>query len=336
MTNDKEENEFDDPSTSHNWKELVERIARNRELVLLFVILVLSAVMSILFPSSFTRFGNFKAILLSLSKNGILVIGMMFLLVSGVFDLSIGSNLAVGGAVAAYSLKAFGMPIPISILAGLAASGLGGLFNGLVVTKLNVNALITTLATMGIFRGIAMLVAGTGISFLPEGFTAIGQFSIFGFQLPILYLLGLTAISSYLLAKSRYLRQFYFIGGNREAAELSGIQVDRVQIVNFVIMGLLAGFVGILQTARLGGIMGTTGEGTVLNVIAAAIIGGASLNGGRGSVLGAFLGAAFMALVNNMMVIAGVGAFYQRIVIGFVLLVAVITDSWITNYYQAD
>lgn len=304
---------------------LVQKIIEQRALTLLITIVLLVLVLSLCLPY-FASFDNMAAILLNLSLDGIICVGMMICMVGGFFDLSVGSNVALSGAITAYCLKFLGLNVPVSIILGLAASSLGGFINGVFTAKVGVNALITTLATMGIMRGFSILVSGAGITFLPESFTKLGQTVFLGLQSPVWVMFAIALAGGVMLAKSRYLRQFYYVGGNEKAATLSGINSARMKIVGFMITGFLAGVAGVLQAARLGTAMSTAGIGQELRVITAVIIGGASLNGGKGTIAGALLGALFMALVNNAMIIAGVSVYWQSIVIGIVLLAAVSLD----------
>ena len=298
----------------------------NRAVSLLVLIVLISIVMTIFFPRSYFTMSNLGSVLLSLSFQGILAVGMMYLMVGGAFDISVGSNAAVGGAVAAFLMKTAGLPMPIAILGGVATSAFAGLINGFIVARIGVNALVTTLAMMGILRGFSILIAGSGIVNLPDAFLGFGQEIVFGLQLPVYYMIILAVLFGFILAKTRYFRQLYFIGGNRRAAELSGINVTTTLIVSFTLMGALAGFAGITVASRLNAAIGTIAQGVELRVIAAVVVGGGSLAGGRGNVAGAVMGALFMGLVNNVMVIAGVNVYWQSIVVGLVLLTAVIID----------
>ncbi len=230
-------------------------------------------------------------------------------------------------------MRFVGLPIPVSMVIGILASVAAGFMNGVMVAKVGVNALIATLAMMGILRGFAILIAGAGITGFSESFTNLGQVVFLGLQMPVYYLFILIAIGAVLLAKTRFFRQMYFIGGNQKAAALSGINVDRCLIINFVVMGILCGITGIILTARLGAAIGTIGAGVELRVVTAVVIGGGSLAGGKGNVLGAFMGALFMGLINNIMIIAGVNVYYQSIVIGMVLLGAVSLDVYLLKNY---
>jgi ribose transport system permease protein len=281
--------------------------------------------MSMLSPIFMTR-GNIEAILLGLSVEGIIAIGMVIVLISGGFDLSVGSTLAFAGVVTGLGLTA-GMAAPVAILLGLLASLGVGLVNGLLIAKMKINPFIATLGMMITIRGLLLVLAsGRAVLNLPDSFTVIGQGRLFGLQYPIYVMLALVILGDLLLRNSRFLRQNYYLGGNKRAAWLSGINVDLVIIVDYCIAALLAGVAGLLITARLGSSSLTVGSGTELRVITAAILGGASLSGGEGSVLGAFLGALFMGVLANALNLLGVDVYWQNLITGLILIVAVVVD----------
>jgi ribose transport system permease protein len=307
---------------------VLRRLANSRELTLLVLIVLLGGTMAIVYPANFPTAYNFSAVLLNAAQNCILVTGMMLLMIGGTFDLSIGSTLALAGIVSAMASAWWGWPPVPSYLAGIAAGAVAGLVNGVIVTRIQINALIATLATMTIFRGITQLISGTGIMSIGDGFKSYGQTVFAGLQSPFWVGLVVVAVGSWLVSRTRYFRQFYFIGGNARAAQLSGIRVGRLTLVGFIIMGGLAGLAGVLAAARLNSAVVTAGIGVELSVITAAVLGGASLRGGEGSVLGGVLGVLFIALVQNALIINGVGVFWQNIIVGLVLLVAVSLDRF--------
>ncbi|MHB1336947.1 MAG: ABC transporter permease [Candidatus Humimicrobiaceae bacterium] len=309
----------------NNW--FLENLIYNRAFSLTLLIILISIIMSVFYRESFLSGSNFAAILLSLTSIGFLSIGMMLLLVSGSFDLSVGANLAVGGIMTVYLMSKFpAIPIPLAMIAGIATSTFFGFINGIIVAKIKVNALIATFATLGIIRAIATFFSGAGIVANPPKYLAFGQTVFLGLQMPVYYMIALLIVFSFLTFRIRYFRQLYFIGGNERAAELSGINVVKARIISFVIMGALAGFAGVVQTARLNMAMGTLATGIELPVITAAILGGCSIAGGRGTIAGAFTGALFIALIQNSLVIAGVNVYFQGIVTGAILIAAVAAD----------
>lgn len=312
------------------------RPAFSRELGLLVIILLTVAVFSFLFPTSFRSSENFRAILRNLAADGILAVGMMLVMVGGSFDLSVGAMLSLAGVVTGWLMKMKGWPVPLAIGAGLGVAALGGLVNGLIVAKVRVNALIATLGTMGIFQGAAILIGGPGITFLPESFTALGRGEFWGVQSPVWLMLGLAALAHYGLAHTRFFRQYYYIGSNLKAAHLSGINVERMQVLAFTLMGLIAGLAGIAFASRMATSVSTAGVGAELRVITAVILGGASLSGGKGTIWGALVGVVFMALINNVLIIAKVSSEWQGIILGFVLVLAVAVDSMMNRSVRSQ
>ena len=308
-------------------RSLRSRITGARELVILMVVVVMFVTMCFASPYFFSS-SNLLAVLLSLSLEAIMGVGMVNLMVSGGFDMSIGSIVALTGGIAAALLKA-GVPIPLAVTAGFVVGGLVGSFNGFAIAKLGITPFVTTLATQSMCRGLVLVfMNGKNVGSLPESFTWIGQFKIGDVQLPVIYALVIVIIGHFLMSKSRFFRQNYYIGGNFKAAKLSGIHTDRMQIVNYMIMGLLAAFAGIVLAARLGSASTTAGTGMELKVITAVIIGGASMSGGEGTVVGAFLGCILMSLIANAMTLLDVSVYWQTFVTGFTLLLAVLIDRY--------
>jgi len=296
------------------------RLAQDRPLILIGLIVALSAWMTIGYPESFPHRQNIAAVLLDTAQGGILTVGMMILLVSGVFDLSIGSILAFSGIVAGTLVKEMGVPPFAAFLIGIAAGSMIGVINGLIVTKLRINALITTLAMAGILRGVTQLVASAGVANLPQGFRPYGQTVFLGLQSPFWVMAAVVVLAWFAMTRTRFFRQFYYIGSNSGA-------VDRMILYGFVMMGTLSGLAGTLLASRLSNAVVLAGVGTELRTITAAILGGASLSGGVGTIPGAFLGVLFMSLVQNALIIARVPVFWQSIVVGVVLLVAIGVDQ---------
>jgi ribose transport system permease protein len=303
----------------------LRQIAAAREFALVVVLLIMGTAMTIASPV-FLDMGNLEAILVALSVEGTIAVGMMILLISGGFDLSVGSVVGFTGVVTGLCLQA-GIPVLPAILTGLVAALAVGFLNGLLVAKMEINPFITTLGMSITIRGLLLVLAhGRAVLNLPPSFTTIGQGSLFGFQYPILVMLAIVVIGDILMRNSRFFRQNYYIGGNEKAAGLSGINVDFVKIANYCVVALLAGVAGILTTARFGTSSVTFGTGVELRVITATIIGGASLSGGEGSVFGAFLGALFMGVLANALNLLGVDAYWQNLITGLILILAVLFD----------
>lgn len=303
----------------------------SREWALLGMILLVTTLFSILYPYSFCSWANFNAVLRNLAFEGLLALGMMVLLISGSFDLSAGSMASMIGVITGWLMKEAGCPVPLAVLAGLILAALCGAGNGVLVARFRVNALITTLGTMGIFQGVALLIGGPGITFLPDSFARWGRAEWLGVQAPVWLLAGLALLFQLFLTHFRFFRQYYYIGSNAHAARLSGIRVERMQIVAFALMGTIAGLAGIVYASRIATATASLGVGAELKAIAAVILGGASLSGGKGTIWGAMLGVLFMALIQNVLIISRVSSEWQGIVLGCVLVGAVAADSLVTG-----
>jgi len=324
----------------------VRRLVDFREFMIILIILAAAGTMSVASPD-FATPDNLSVLLLAVSTQAIVAIGMTVLLVSGGFDLSVGSVVGLTGAVAALCMVQ-GVPLPTgvsaaypfiqfewialhpiaAIAAGLAVGTLIGLANGFIIARVGINPFITTLAMMWIVRGaLEVITRGKNVYGLPDSFKCIGQGTFCAVQFPILISIVLIILGDFLLRKSRFFRQNYYIGGNEKAAVLSGINVGRMKIFNYALTGLLAAVAGIVMTARFGSASVTMGTGLELQVISAVIIGGASLQGGEGTVLGSFLGCILMALIVTSLNLLGVDIYWQRLIIGATLLAAVVIDT---------
>ena len=285
--------------------------ALSREVWLLALTAVICAVFSIRYNITFLSAANFSAILRNLTFEGMLAIGMMLLIVGGMFDLSVGAMASLTGVVTGWLMKNAGLPVPLAIAAGLVVAAAGGALNGFIVARLGVNPLITTLGTMGIFQGVALLIGGPGITFLPPSFTRLGQAEPLGLQTPIWLLLLLALWAHYCLAHTRFFRMYYYIGSNEKAAQLSGINVRRMQLLGFALTGMIAGLAGIIYSARIATASSTLGVGAELRAVTAVILGGASLAGGQGTIAGAMIGVFFVALMKNVLIISRVSSEWQ-------------------------
>ena len=265
--------------------------------------------------------------LMGLTVEGLVVIGMVILLISGGLDLSVGSIMAFTGVATGMIIKA-GVPIVVGIGLGLILAILIGAISGTLIAKAGINPFITTLGMMMAVKGLMLIVSrGKAILNMPDGFKNIGQGSIGIIQYPIIILLFFVILMDLLLRNTRFMRQSYYVGINENSAKLNGINVSRVKIFNYSLTAFFAGLAGILITARFGSASVTLGENTALNVITAAIIGGASLNGGEGSVLGAVLGVVFMQILSTSLNLLDVNIYWQNFVTGIILILAILVDS---------
>jgi ribose transport system permease protein len=298
--------------------------------VTLALVLGGAAVLSATTPAFATR-ENLTAVALGMSLDAIVAVGMTVLIVSGGFDLSVGAVMGLAGTAAALVATRggdSGAAALAALAAGLATGAAVGAVNGVVIGTIGVNPLVATLATMSIARGLVLvLTGGYGLSNLPASFDALGQSTVLGQQSPIWAMVVLVPLGDLLLRHSLWLRPNYAVGGNERAARLSGIRVERLKLGNYMLTGTLAGLAGVLLAARLGTASVSAGMNTELRVIAAVVLGGASLSGGEGTVAGAFLGVLLMALIGNALNLFAVSPNWQSLITGGVLLAAVTLDA---------
>jgi len=307
---------------------------RDRVYSLLLLLVIVSAIATLVFPGTFPTFGNLSQLLLNLSIDTIVAVGMMILLIAGVFDLSVGSIVAFTGCFTAYLMEFYAVPVPVALVVGLLSAILAGWINGYLIAYQGINPMIQTLAMMGIVRGLALLVSGSGIQNLPYWFNALGQSRLLGIQMPVWYMLIVVSLFAFLTNRTIFFRRYYFIGSNERAADLSGIQVQRMKLYAFMLSGALAGVAGILLSSRLGTALPTMGRGLELRVITAVILGGASLSGGSGKIGGALVGSLFMGVVANIMVISRVSGYWQEIILGIILILTLWTDNLVQRRYK--
>lgn len=278
------------------------------------------------FSSTFLNWSNLSQVVRGLSFIAVMAVGQAAVIISGGIDLSVGSVLGLSGVVSAMLLnEQFGTAA--SVLAGLVVGMACGFSNGLLITSVKLPPFIVTLGMMSIARGLAFAITGgETLRGLPESFLAVGQGTLAGIPLPIILMAIVACCVGLFLRSMRWGRHIYAIGGNEEAARFSGIQVGSMKLVVYTLSGFLAGLAGVLFTARFGVGQSTAGLGYELDVIAAAVIGGVSLSGGRGTILGVIVGSLLMGILRNGLVLLDVSAYWQQVAIGLVILVAVVFD----------
>jgi len=285
---------------------------------MLLAVCVILAIASPVFATS----ANLLNVALATSVTALLAAGQTFVIILAEIDLSVGAILGFSAAITAMVLRHHSTIT--GIVVGLAVGAAAGLVNGLLVTKTRMPSFIATLATLSILSGLALqLTQGNPVSVSDYNFQNIGQARIAGIPTPVWIMLVVFVIFGILLARTRFGRYAYATGDNAEAAKLSGISVDRVKILAFVISGALAALAGFVVTARLSTAEPTAGTGLELEAIAAVIIGGTSLAGGRGDLLGTIVGALILGVIDNGMNLLNVNPFLQDVVKGLVILFAV-------------
>ncbi len=296
----------------------------------LIALILLIVIVSFLNPHFFTM-GNILNILRQTSVNAIIAVGMTLVILTAGIDLSVGSILALSGAFAA-SLIGLEVPVmyavPIALIAG---AGLGA-FSGVIIAKGKVQAFIATLVAMTLLRGVTMVYTdgrpiSTGFTDVADDFSMIGTGYFLGVPIPV-WLMAFVFISVwYLLNHTRFGRYVYAVGGSESATRLSGINVDRVKIGVYAICGLLAALAGLIVTARLSSAQPTAGMGYELDAIAAVVLGGTSLAGGKGRIMGTLIGALIIGFLNNALNLLDVSSYYQMIAKASVILLAVLVDN---------
>lgn len=294
---------------------------------MLVVLVVLFAGCS-LFIENFLSVVNLKGLALSVSMTGMVACTMLFCLAAGDFDLSISSVVATAGVVAALAMNHTGS-IALGILAGLSCGAVSGLINGVVVARLRINALITTLATMQMVRGFGYIVSDyKAVGITQENFFLLGNSRFLGIDTPIWITIACFAVFGFILNRTVFGREALAVGGNPEAAHLAGIRVERIKIIIFTAQGIMAAFAGIVLASRLTSGQPNTSVGFELDVISACVLGGVSLTGGVGSMSFVIAGVLIMGLVQNAMSLLNIPPGYQYVARGLILLAAVLFDRW--------
>lgn len=289
------------------------------------VLIALCVIMAIFAPHFFT-FRNVINVARQVSINAILAAGMTFVILTGGIDLSVGSALAVAGVISVW-LTTKGVPDVIAVLAGVATGGLCGALNGVLIAKLKLSPFIVTLGALTYLRGVAYITTGAYPLIKNDlGFAFLGEGSVGFLPWPVIIAVVVFVIGFIVLKRTVFGRRVYAIGGNEQAARLSGINVDRALIWVYTISGVCTGIAGIIFSARLLSAQPMGGEGYELDAIAAVILGGTSFTGGLGSIVGTAIGALIIGVLNNGLVLMDVPFFYQLIIKGAVIIAAVLLD----------
>ncbi len=304
----------------------------------IIALLALVTYLALAAPHFFTV-SNLVNIARQSSINAILAVGMTLVIIAAGIDLSVGATMALSASVAAVAMADWGQPLWIAAPLGLIVGAVVGLLNGLIITKGRIPDFIATLGMLSVARGVALIVTG-GLPVpshlsatrlqggLPEALLWLGNGDILGIPVLALIALCIGVLCWVLLHHTGLGRSIYAVGGSREAARVSGINVDRVKISTYVIMGFLAAIAGILLTGRLNSANALMGDGAELQAIAAVVIGGTNLFGGEGGVTGTLIGALIMGVLANGLNLLDVSAFWQRVIMGGVIIAVVIFDQW--------
>jgi len=301
-------------------------VKRIQRLLPFLTLILLSIALTIATPHFLTAI-NLASVVRQTAVINIMALGMTLVIISGGIDLSVGSILGVAGLFGAMVIKA-GLPIPLGILAGIAA-GLGcGLLNGLMIARLKIAPFIVTLGTLGAYRGLALVISkGLPVHEIPTAFSFLGDGNLLGVPFSLWVLAACAVAMHFLLENTKLGRYAFAIGSNSSAAFYAGVPIKNVVTAVYAIAGLLSGLAGMVEASRLMTGQPTAGQGYELQAIAAVVIGGGSLQGGEGTVVGTLIGAFIMGLLSNGSDLLGINPYWQQVTIGIVIIAAVGFDE---------
>lgn len=311
-----------------NAQGLLGRLVGNREAVLLLILVLLMVVMSTL-SDSFLTASNLLRTTRFFTEVGLIALGMTLVIILAGIDLSVGSLLALVSVTIGFSFAA-GIPLPLAILLGMVVGIAGGLFNGVVSTKLGVHPLVVTLGTLALYRGLAFGISDAdAVSNYPGWFAYFGQYYVGLVPGQLFVFVAAIAVTWVLLARTPFGRYVYAIGANEEAARFAGIPVGRVKIATYAGTGLLVAIAATIFTSRVSSARADFGNGLELDVIAAVVLGGTSIYGGVGTIPGTVLGVLIIAVLRNGLQLGGVSSTWQLFLLGVLLIVAVLINEFL-------
>ena len=292
-------------------------------------VLVLLCVIVSIATSKFLKPNNLISVLRQISINAYIALGMTLIIILGHIDLSVGAIVAMSGTLTVGFIVTQGLPIPVAILLGILLGMAAGLISGMIVTYFRVPAFIITMAMMNVCSGVAYVYSGGQATRINDDFfSAIGTGYLFNtIPLPVVYMIILIIVISFLLGKTKFGTYVYAIGGNREAARLSGVPIKKVEIAVFTISGVLSAFAGLVLCSRMYSGQPSVGNGYELDAIAACVLGGTSMSGGKGRISGTIFGAMVIGIISNGLNLIGVSSYWQLIVKGLIIACAVLLDS---------
>ncbi|MGF6990100.1 ribose transport system permease protein [Lachnospiraceae bacterium PM6-15] len=299
----------------------------NLGIIVAFLVLCLFLTINPATSGSFFTRQNVFNVLRQISTNLFLACGMTMVIILGGIDLSVGSIIALSGCVAAGCVSRYSLPLPVAILAGLLVGLIVGMFNGLVISKTTIPPFIVTLATMNIAKGLAYVyTGGSPVRVVTKEWQFIGAGYVGIFPTPVIILIIVLIITGIIMNKTKMGRHLYAVGGNMQAAEFSGINVARVKFFVHSFSGVMGGLAGIVLASRMYSGQPTAGDGAEMDAIAAVVVGGTSMAGGSGKIGGTIIGGLIIGVLNNGLNLLNVNSFWQYVVKGIVILLAVFID----------
>ncbi len=315
-------------STSGRW---LSSLGRQRELSLIVLMLVMGGLVSLAAPQ-FLSISNLSQVAVLAAIIAVAAVGESLVVITRNVDLSVEAVMGLVAYCVAFILEQHALDTPVAIAFGIGLGLVLGMVNGVIVTVFRVPAIVATLGTLSIFRGLDYLIAGSHevpVGGLPPGFTDAAHGDFLGLPIFVIIAFIVAAIGTIILRWSRFGRQLYAVGSNPEAAEIIGIPSRRVVFTAFALCGLLGGVAGVLWVIEFGVISGTAATGVILAVIAAVVVGGVNIFGGSGTLAGAALGALFLGLIANALILVGLSQFWLQAIYGVVILAAVTADALI-------
>jgi ribose transport system permease protein len=308
-------------------KDTVSLAARNSTFVIGCVLILMIIVASVFSPYFLDPF-NLQSLMRDLAFVGMVAVAQAMLLLIGELDLSVGTMASLAGILGGLLMTKGGVNPYIAFIIGVLLGGLFGLINGLIVTRLRLNSMVTTIGMTGVYGGITLVITkGRAITKIPEAITGVGKGNFLGIPIPFYIGVIVMVLLTLFVRKTKTGRYIYAIGNSRTTAEMLGIKVDNIRVLCFTIVGFVSALAGMLYVARLGSAQASIGSEWPMNSIAASVIGGVALSGGIGNPIGSFIGAAIISIIGNMIVLFGVNIYWQQAVSGIVVVVAIALPS---------
>jgi len=308
-------------------RRILSPILSNDENVILIIFLSIIAIVSGILPRFRTVY-NILIVIRQFSLITIVAMGQSIVLISGSFDLSVGNIVALTNMAVAYMMVFLGWPIWLCVIIATLIGTICGLANGFLVARVKINPLIATLAMGWVYSGIILISAkGWPITDLPKDFDVLGQGYYLGIPLPMYFMVFVAIILTIFMSRTIYGRYLYAIGGNEKSSILAGLNVSNLKMLSYAICGTLTGFAGVVLASRMGTAQAHAGVTWTLPTVAAAVIGGVALFGGKGKIYGVLVGSAILGIINNILVLMRISAYWQSLISGFILLLAVFIDA---------
>lgn len=315
------------PSAPKGVSAVLKTFAERRELIVVLLLVIVAIYLQVVSGGKFITGSNMSVIANRKSPEALVTLMITFVLITGNFDLTVASTMALSGMISAW-LMTSGYSVGLAIVGGLLTGIIFGVINGLLVTKLNITSFIATLGTQYIARSLTQVICnGKAIGSLPTEFIAIGEFEILGLAWYFWFLLIVVVILTYLLHRQKTLAKLFYIGTNSSAADMVGIPSSRLTCWTYIVAGFFAAFSGIILTAKAYSASPIAFEGMEMRYIAAAVIGGASISGGQGSMVGSVLGFLLVVLIGNGMTLIGISPNWENVIFGAILAIAAIADA---------